>query len=66
MATFPSPMELNAIGARYSVAPRSIEDLLARRLAGAHDDELISLLRQKDWGGLSQDQAAQLFAELPR
>lgn len=65
MASFPSPKDLDAIGARYSVPRRALEDLVARRRAGAHDDELISLLRQPDWGGLSQQQAAQLVAELP-
>ena len=65
MASFPSPKDLDAIGARYSVPRRALEDLVARRRAGAHDDELISLLRQPDWGGLSQEQAAQLVAELP-
>jgi hypothetical protein len=66
MASFPSPTDLDAIGARYSVPLRSMEDLVARRRAGAHDGELIGLLRQPDWGGLSQEQAAQLVAELPR
>ncbi len=66
MTSFPSPIDPGAIGARYSVSLRSIEDLVARRRAGAHDEELISLLRQPDWGGLSPEQAAQLVAELPR
>jgi hypothetical protein len=65
MTSFPSPMDLNAIGARYSVPPRAMQDLVARRRAGAHDEELISLLRQPDWGGLSQERAEQLVAELP-
>ena len=65
MSSFPSPMDLDAIGARYSVPLRALEDLVARRRAGAHDGELIQLLRQPDWGGLSQEQAAQLVAELP-
>jgi hypothetical protein len=58
-------MDLDSIAARFSVPRRSLEDLVARRRAGAHDDELISLLRQPDWGGLSQAQAAQLVTELP-
>jgi hypothetical protein len=66
MTSFPSPMDLDAIGTRYSVPPRAMEDLVARRRAGAPDGELITLLRQPDWGGLSQEQAAQLVAELPR
>ena len=65
MTSSPSPTELDSIGARFYVPRRSLEDLVARRRAGAHDDELISLLRQPDWGGLSQSQAAQLVAELP-
>jgi hypothetical protein len=66
MTSFPSPNDLDAIAARFAVPRRSLEDLAARRRAGAHDDELISLLRQPDWGGLSQSQAAELVAELPR
>jgi hypothetical protein len=66
MTSFPSPSDLDAIGARFSVSRRSLEDLVVRRRAGAHDDELISLLGQPDWGGLSPAQAAQLVAELPR
>jgi hypothetical protein len=58
-------MDLDALAARYSVPPRALADLVARRRAGAHNDELIGLLRQPDWGGLSQEQAAQLVAELP-
>jgi hypothetical protein len=65
MASYPSPKDLDAIGARYAVPRRALEDLVARRRAGAHDDELISLLRQPDWGNLSQEQAEQLVAELP-
>jgi hypothetical protein len=58
-------MDLDAIGARYSVPRRSMEDLVARRRAGARDEELIDLLRQPDWGGLSQEQAVRLVNELP-
>lgn len=65
MTSFPSPADLEALGARYSVSLRALEDLVARRRAGAGDGELIHLLRQPDWGGLSQDQATQLVAELP-
>ena len=42
-----------------------MEDLVARRRAGAHDQELISLLRQSDWGGLTLEQATELVSELP-
>jgi hypothetical protein len=65
MASYPSPKDLDAIGARYAVPRRALEDLVARRRAGARDDELISLLRQPDWGDLSQEQAEQLVADLP-
>jgi hypothetical protein len=65
MTSFGSPMDLDTLGARFSVPRRSLEDLVARRRAGAHDDELISLLRQPDWGGLTREQAVQLVAELP-
>lgn len=66
MNAFPSPQDLDALGDQYSVSRRSMEDIVARRRAGAHDAELISLLRQPDWGGLSQEQAVQLVAKLPR
>ena len=62
----PSPTDLDSIAVRFSVPRRSLEDLVARRRAGALDDELVSLLRQPDWGGLSQAQAAEVVAELPR
>ena len=65
MTSSPAPMDLDALAARYSVPSRALHDLAARRRAGAHDEELISLLRQPDWGDLSPEQAAQLVAELP-
>jgi hypothetical protein len=58
-------MDLDALAARYAVPARALHDLAARRRAGAHDEELISLLRQPDWGALSPEQAAQLVGELP-
>jgi len=64
---FPSRQDLDAIRDRYrSVSSRAIDDLVARRRAGAADAELVSLLRQPDWGGLSDEQAEQLVTELPR
>src|SRR3977135_3309833 len=39
-------------------------DLVARRRAGARDEELISLLRQPDRGCLTLEQATQLVSEL--
>jgi hypothetical protein len=61
-----SPTDLEAIGARYAVPAWSLEDIVARRRAGALDPELISLLRQPERGGLSREEATQLIAELPR
>ncbi len=67
MDAYPSPRDLEALGARFGLgSARALEDLVARRRAGARDEELISLLRQPDWGGLSHEQAAELVAELPR
>ena len=63
--TPPAAMDLAALAARYSVPARAVHDLAARRRAGAQAEELISLLRQPDWGGLAPDQAAQLVADLP-
>jgi hypothetical protein len=63
--TSPAPTDLDALAARYAVPARALHDLAARRRAGAHAEELISLLRQPDWGGLAPDQAAQLVADLP-
>jgi hypothetical protein len=65
MTSSPSPTDLPALSARYSVPLRSLEDLVARRRSGAHDDELVSLLTQPDWGGLSREQGAELVAQLP-
>jgi hypothetical protein len=62
----PAPADLDALGARYGVARAVLEDLVARRRAGAHDDELRSLLRQRDRGGLGADDARALVAQLPR
>jgi hypothetical protein len=42
-----------------------VDDLYARRRAGAHDAELINLLTQPDRGGLDREQARALVAELP-
>jgi hypothetical protein len=64
---FPSPKDLDAIRGRYrSVSARALEDLVARRRAGASDAELMNLLRQPDWGGLSDEQAEQFVTELSR
>ena len=66
MTSSPTPSNLDVIAARFAVPRGALEDLVGRRRAGAHDGELISLLRQPDWGGLSQAQAAEVVAELPR
>ena len=66
MNSFPSPTDLDGLGTRYSVPSAALEDLAARRRAGAHDGELINLLVQPDWGGLSRERAEQLVSELPR
>jgi hypothetical protein len=65
MSSFSSSPDLTALADRFSVPLRAIEDLAARRRAGAHDDELISLLGQPDWGGLAREQASSLVSELP-
>jgi hypothetical protein len=62
----PAPADLDALGARYGVARGVLEDLVARRRTGAHDDELRGLLRQPDRGGLWADDARALVARLPR
>ena len=66
MESYPSPRELEALAARFGVSSgRALEDLVARRRAGAGDRELLHLLSQPDWGGLSHDQAVELVAQLP-
>lgn len=63
---FPLPYDPGVLEARYRVTPDVLEDLCARRRAGAHDGELRNLLRQPDRGGLTAEDAASLVAELPR
>ena len=64
---YPSPKDLDALRARHgSVPSESLEDLVARRRAGASDAELVSLLRQPHWGGLAYEEAQELVSELPR
>ena len=65
MDTSPGPVDLDALAAKYQVSPGVVEDLYARRRAGARDAELINLLAQQDRGGLSAEQARALVAELP-
>jgi hypothetical protein len=59
------PDDLEALGKHYGVSPDAMEDLAARRRAGARDGELINLLAQPHWGGLSRQEAAALIAQLP-
>jgi hypothetical protein len=62
---YPSVIDLQTLRGRYAVPMAALQDLAARRRAGAHDIELISLLVQPDWGGLSNVQASRLLTEFP-
>ena len=61
----PSPIDLSRLADRYNVTSSVVEDLYARRRAGARDAELINLLQQTDRGGLNTEHARALVAELP-
>jgi hypothetical protein len=61
----PSPVELSSLADKFNVSAGVVEDLYARRRAGARDTELITLLQQEDRGGLSLERARALVAELP-
>ena len=61
----PPPIDLTELADRYGVSPGVLNDLYARRRAGAHDAELVDLLMQQDRGGLDRQQARALVAELP-
>jgi hypothetical protein len=52
MESSPASIDLSPIAAKYAVSPAVVEDLYARRRAGARDAELINLLGQQDRGGL--------------
>ena len=65
MTDSPTPIDLMALATRYEVSPAVVEDLYARRRAGARDAELLNLLAQHDRGGLEQERARALIAELP-
>jgi hypothetical protein len=65
MSDAPTPIDLTLLAARYGISPAVVEDLYARRRAGAHDAELVNLLSQRDRGGLDREQARALVAELP-
>ena len=57
--------DLTNLATRYGITPEVVEDLYARRRAGARDAELVNLLRQQDRGGLDPERARALVAELP-
>jgi hypothetical protein len=57
--------DLDSIVSKYGVSAAVVEDLYARRRAGARDAELVNLLAQPDRGGLEPDRARALIAELP-
>ncbi len=61
----PSPIDLSSLANRFNVSSSVVEDLYARRRAGARDAELINLLQQQDRGGLDPERARALVAELP-
>jgi hypothetical protein len=61
----PSQIDLSHLEATYGVSSGVLEDLYARRRAGARDAELVNLLAQPDRGGLSAERARALVAELP-
>jgi hypothetical protein len=61
----PAPIDLTRLSTRYAVSVAVLDDLYARRRAGAHDAELINLLTQPDRGGLDRERARALVAELP-
>jgi hypothetical protein len=65
MSDSPVPSDLTSLGSRYGIAPGVVEDLYARRRAGARDAELVNLLTQQDRGGMDPEQARALVAELP-
>ena len=64
MSDSPTPTDLTALASRYGISPSVVEDLYARRRAGAHDAELLNLLAQRDRGGLEHERARALVAEL--
>ncbi len=61
----PTSFDSFALAQRYAISPSVVEDLYARRRAGARDAELINLLAQPDRGGLRIERARALISELP-
>jgi len=66
MEPSPSPVDLDALAAKYGLRPAVLEDLYARRRAGARDAELINLLGEQDRGGLDSERAREVIAGLPQ
>lgn len=62
----PDPIDLSALATSYGVPEAVLEDLYARRRAGARDAELIHLLAQPDRGALDPQRAQALVSELPK
>jgi hypothetical protein len=58
-------IDLSSLAERHGLTTAIVEDLYARRRAGARDAELINLLGQQDRGGLAPDRARQIVVELP-
>ena len=61
----PSPIDPSSLANRFNVSPSVVEDLYARRRAGARDAELINLLQQEDRGGFDPERARAFVDELP-
>lgn len=60
-----TPDDFGSLAAKYEIPRAVLEDLYARRRAGARDAELINLLGQQDRGGLDAERARDVVAELP-
>jgi hypothetical protein len=60
-----TPNDLSPLATEYGLSLAVLEDLYARRRAGARDAELINLLAQEDRGGLRLDRAREVIAALP-
>ena len=58
--------QLSRLATEYAVSPGVLEDLVARRRAGALDGELLHLLAQPDRGGLNAADARALVDQLPK
>jgi hypothetical protein len=61
-----SSIDSSLLEEKYGVSSGVLEDLCARRRAGARDAELVNLLTQFDRGGLDIQRARALVEELPK